>query len=958
MATRRAAGSVQEPDRDRAGSMQERANTESRLSNESFDKKEYERPRRLTAVTIEPPGAYDEEDSLLGDAAASPMSPLHPFWEPSAKYQYESLDFVEVENRLKFEDRRRSLATDETECSKGLGDWQRWVLLIVIGALTGLTAFGIAKGIDALTKKKWEWAGSRMGESGDSSVPFWPAYAIFTATNLVLCFIASLFVVIGEPLAAGSGIPEVKCYLNGVRIYRIVRFRTLVSKAVGILFSVASGLPCGKEGPMIHSGAVIGGGVATGKSSKLHFDTGFFRRFRGDREKRLFVAAGAAAGVAAAFGAPIGGVLFAVEEACSWWTLDMSMQIFFCATCSSVTLNLVEKWNDPQTPASGQTNFGQLTASYTLGELPLFVMLGVLGGLVGAAFNALNMKLTRIRKRVIRGIKWRRVAEALAVNLLVSTTLFTLTSRLYQCQPITQIQDDGAPDSEATLDYVKQYGCTNSSEYNDMATYFFSQTESSIKHLFHSGQPFAYSSLFAQYIPQFFLTVLTYGIAVPSGLFMPCLSLGAGLGRFFGQAVRDTMGTHALHLGCYSLFGAAAVLGGVIRMTVSLSVIVMEASGNATYIVPLMLITCTAKYVGDLFNHGIYDEHIMFNRVPLMEQELHDKRLRALTAHYVMNRTDFPILPPQPTAEELLVCLSTFEDHNGFIVTEDGTSDTRVQGLILRRALMILINKGAFGRRADSLTSEDFVKSAHEREFLKVEKYAVLSVPNECLHERMNLERYMEAFPFTVQEDTPLPRVYSTFRSLALRHLIVVDRQSRPRGIIARKNLVHLKERQAGEMRVDPTDGQLKLRSQFTDPHSWREAAAHIPAFDVERHPSRQRLQSMTKLTQGAEPRCLKCRGAGTVRNFFSHRECDVCGGKGYMPAGAYYSVGCPQVMGGEVFVDPQIDTDRDDLRMSLRARSTRLDFSTDGRITPMSSPTRVLSPGINTSSPKWPTDF
>jgi len=805
-----------------------------------------------------------------------------------------------------------------------------------------------------------------MGESGDASVPFWPAYGIFTGINLVLCLIASLFVVIGEPLAAGSGIPEVKCYLNGVRMYRIVRFRTLVSKAVGILFSVASGLPCGKEGPMIHSGAVIGGGVATGKSSKLHFDTGFFRRYRGDREKRVFVAAGAAAGVAAAFGAPIGGVLFAVEEACSWWTLDMSMQIFFCATCSSVTLNLVQKWNDPQTPASGQTNFGQLTASYTLGELPLFVILGCLGGLVGAAFNSLNMWLTRQRKEWIRGIRWRRVAEALAVNFLVSTTLFVLTSRLYQCQPITQIQDDGSPGAaeRETLDFVKQYGCTNSSEYNDMATYFFSQTEASIRHLFHSGQPFAYSSLFAQYIPLFFLTVLTYGIAVPSGLFMPCLSLGSGLGRLFAQAVGDVLGTHALHLGCYSLFGAAAVLGGTIRMTVSLSVIVMEASGNATYIVPLMLITCTAKYVGDLFNHGIYDEHIMFNRVPLMEQEIHDKRLRALTAHYVMNRTALPVLPPRPTAEDVLICLSAFEDHNGFVVTDDGTIHSRVQGLILRRALMILINKGAFGRRADSLTSADFVKGAHEREFLKVEKYAVLSVPNECLHERMNLTRYMEAYPFTVQEDTPLPRVYAIFRGMALRHLIVVNKDLHPRGIIARKNLVHLKERTAGEKRVDPADGKLKLRCDFENPYMWRQAAAHVPAFDVERHPSRQRLASVTQLMQGAEPQCPKCRGTGVIRvGFFAHRTCDLCGGKGHMPAGTYFSVGNPRVLSGEVFVDPQDDHRRDNFRGSLvpNERALVLDFS-DGQVTPMNGPA-VISPSQTPAAPslqpntKPPTD-
>ena len=57
-------------------------------------------------------------------------------------------------------------------------------------------------------------------------------------------------VVFIEPLAAGSGIPEIKCYLNGVKVPNVVRFRTLVTKATGVLFSVAGGLFVGKEGPM------------------------------------------------------------------------------------------------------------------------------------------------------------------------------------------------------------------------------------------------------------------------------------------------------------------------------------------------------------------------------------------------------------------------------------------------------------------------------------------------------------------------------------------------------------------------------------------------------------------------------------------------------------------------------------------------------------------------------------
>ena len=81
-----------------------------------------------------------------------------------------------------------------------------------------------------------------------------------------------------------------------------------------VFAEVSAGLPCGKEGPMIHSGAIVGAMV-----NYLNLE----RRLRPlnlDVEMRDFVAAGAAAGVSAAFGAPIGAVLFAVEEGASHMT--------------------------------------------------------------------------------------------------------------------------------------------------------------------------------------------------------------------------------------------------------------------------------------------------------------------------------------------------------------------------------------------------------------------------------------------------------------------------------------------------------------------------------------------------------------------------------------------------------------------------------------------------------------
>ena len=125
----------------------------------------------------------------------------------------------------------------------------------------------------------------------------------------------------------GSGIPQIKCYLNGINMPKLVRLSTLVSKVFGVIFSVSGGLPVGKEGPMIHSGGAIGASIAQGKWTSLKYSTRYFKEFRNNLEKRDFVASGTAAGVAAAFGSPLGGLLFVIEEGASHFNHEMLWRV-------------------------------------------------------------------------------------------------------------------------------------------------------------------------------------------------------------------------------------------------------------------------------------------------------------------------------------------------------------------------------------------------------------------------------------------------------------------------------------------------------------------------------------------------------------------------------------------------------------------------------------------------------
>ena len=128
-----------------------------------------------------------------------------------------------------------------------------------------------------------------------------------------------------EPMSGGSGIPEVKVFLNGIDLPRILLVNTGIAKCLGVMGSVSAGLPVGKEGPMVHSGAVSASIVTSGQ-------------VRDDKARRDYVACGAAAGVCTAFSAPIGGVLFSLEEGASYWSPNVTFRSFFTSAWAIATL--------------------------------------------------------------------------------------------------------------------------------------------------------------------------------------------------------------------------------------------------------------------------------------------------------------------------------------------------------------------------------------------------------------------------------------------------------------------------------------------------------------------------------------------------------------------------------------------------------------------------------------------
>lgn len=709
----------------------------------------------------------------------TPTDRVPPTDQPGRfQYKYESLDYEVCEN---------SLYHNQPVEGQFKINFLRWFVIFLIAVLTALTAWLIVIAIDYLSGVKHRFLKQRLDQCNESDCMYQP-FLFWVGMNGILVSIGSLLVTYFAPVAAGSGIPLIKCYLNGVKVPAVVRISTFVCKAIGVTTSVAGGLACGKEGPMIHCGSVIAAGISQGKSTTFKKDFKIFKAFREDREKRDFVSAGAASGVAAAFGAPVGALLFSLEEGASFWNQSLTWKIFFCSVMTTFSLNVVMSWcsNTPgQLNNPGLLNFGKFEDfEYSFYELPVYLLIGAAGGLFGALYNALNYRITIFRMKYIK-IKYMKVLEATLAAMVTATVGFLLIMSSTDCR------NNGTNSGQ----FVKLH-CPPG-EHSVMAELWFNTPEAIVKALFHN-KPDSWNALTLAifFIFYFIISCWTYGLSVSGGVFIPSLLLGAAGGRLLSIGLRrmlTVMGITSAWIfpGKFALIGAASMLGGVVRMTISLTVILIEATGNVTFGLPIMLSITVAKWVGDFLTYGLYDIHIRLNHVPILPWEPPNDK-RELFADQVMS--SHPTCFRTKETIRVIYSVLTQQSHNGFPVVDsvDGpasgafNNSGRLRGLILRWQLIVLIEK----RNKSNLVLEDF-RTAYPR-YPQVED---LSIPTEELDHEIDLTPYMNPSPYTVFVTASLARIFYLFRALGLRHLVVVDENNFVQGIVTRKDLAIFDEK-------------------------------------------------------------------------------------------------------------------------------------------------------------------
>ncbi|XP_069504766.1 H(+)/Cl(-) exchange transporter 5 isoform X2 [Ambystoma mexicanum] len=612
---------------------------------------------------------------------------------------------------------------------------------------------------------EWRSWSQLITRQTEGAFPYILNYFIYVAWALMFSLLAVSLVRGFAPYACGSGIPEIKTILSGFIIRGYLGKWTLIIKTITLVLAVSSGLSLGKEGPLVHVACCCG-------NILCHL----FTKYRKNEAKRREVlSAAAAAGVSVAFGAPIGGVLFSLEEVSYYFPLKTLWRSFFAALVAAFTLRSINPFGNSRLVLF----YVEFHTPWHLLELVPFILLGMFGGLWGAFFIRANIAWCKRRKTTKLG-KYP-VVEVLVVTAITAVLAFPNDyTRISSSELISELFNDcGLLDTSKLCDYVNDFNSTKGDQMPD-----------------RPAGPGVYTAMWQlalALILKVFITVFTFGMKVPSGLFIPSMAVGAIVGRLLGVGMEQlayyhhdwnifsgwcSQGADCITPGLYAMVGAAACLGGVTRMTVSLVVIMFELTGGLEYIVPLMAAAMTSKWVADAIGReGIYDAHIRLNGYPFLEakEEFTHKTLAMDVMRPRRNDPVLTVLTQDSLTVENVEAIISETPYSGYPIVVSQASQ-RLVGFVLRRDLIISIE--------NARKKQEGVVSASSVYFSEHSPSLPSSSPP-CL----KLRGIMDLSPFTVTDQTPMEIVVDIFRKLGLRQCLVTH-NARLLGIITKKDVL------------------------------------------------------------------------------------------------------------------------------------------------------------------------
>jgi CIC family chloride channel protein len=400
-----------------------------------------------------------------------------------------------------------------------------------------------------------------------------------TVTGLVI----AVLVIKVFPLARGSGVNQTKA---AVFIYNgYLPLRTAVGKFITSALAIGSGQSLGPEDPSLQIGASLASALG--------------RRIRLSRERmRLIAPVGAAAGLAAAFNAPISAVLFVIEEVIGRWTAGILGSVVLSAVSSVVVM----RW------FLGSESLFRIppVEMRRPSEILAYIILGIVGGLASVA---LASGITVLRPRCKNLPQWTQYIQPAVAGLLIGI-----------------IAALGAPQ-------VMGAGY----EYMDEAI--------------HGHFTWQFLALLA--LLKILATLLSFVSGTPGGMFAPTLFIGAMFGAAVGGAEHALFPHLSWSPGTYALVGMGVLFAGFLRAPMTSVFMVLEVSGNYSIILPVIVANTFAYVISRSFHEtAIFD---LLTRqdgleLPSMEEQREESILRVEDA---MRQPKIPVVDAEALESRL-----------------------------------------------------------------------------------------------------------------------------------------------------------------------------------------------------------------------------------------------------------------------------------------------------------------
>ena len=432
------------------------------------------------------------------------------------------------------------------------------ILSCIVGILAGFVGTYFEVAVHFITETRTDWLKDEIG----SYLPLWLAAFLISAA---FAFIGYFLVHRFAPEAAGSGIPEIEGAMDGMRPVRW--WRVLPVKFFGGMGALGSGMVLGREGPTVQMGGSIGRMV-----------TDIFR-VKDDDSRHSLLASGAAGGLAAAFNAPLAGIMFVVEEMRPQFRY--SLISIKAVIISAVSANIVFRSINGQSAVITMPQY----QPPELSALWLFLLLGVLFGIFGVIFN----KLITLSQDMFVAIHKNDRKRYLMTGTLLGGCFGLLL--LY----IPELTGGGI-------------GIIPNVTHGDYST----------------------NVLLLIFLGRVLTTLLCFGSGAPGGIFAPMLALGTLFGYAFGLIASALFPELNIDPGMFAIAGMGALFAATVRAPITGILLVIEMTNNYYLILPL-IITCLGAVIiaqvlggqpiySQLLNRTLKNEKLRQQDLPQQEE--------------------------------------------------------------------------------------------------------------------------------------------------------------------------------------------------------------------------------------------------------------------------------------------------------------------------------------------------